>query len=103
MTKRLTARRKALPKRTPPHDHKPGRCLDILRQLSAYIDDELPSKICDELRKHLGACPNCETFVASLRETVSLCHHRPTPNLSAYDRAELRRSIIEAMRPGSRR
>ncbi len=103
MRKRATARRRALPKRIRHHDHKPGRCLDILRQLSAYIDDELPSKICDELRRHLGTCPNCETFVASLRQTVTLCRHRPTPDLSASARAELRQSIIKAMRPGSRR
>jgi anti-sigma factor RsiW len=103
MRKRATARRRALQKRTRHHDHKPGRCLNILRQLSAYIDNELPSKICDELRKHLGACPNCETFVASLRKAVDLCRHRPTPSLSASDRAEIRRGIIEAIRPGSRR
>ena len=28
------------------HEHGERRCLDILRQLSAYIDDELPEDIC---------------------------------------------------------
>ncbi len=102
MRKRSAARRRPISKRSRRHDHGAGRCLDILRQLSAYIDDELPSKICDELREHLGACPNCETFVASLRETVVLCRHQPTPHLSASARAELRRGIIEAIRSGSR-
>jgi len=80
------------------HRHPPGegRCLDILRQLSAYIDDELPSEICTELRRHLGACPNCEDFIASLRQTVSLCRHRQTPQLSAQDRAALRGEILQA-------
>ena len=79
------------------HTHKPGRCLDILRQLSAYIDDELPSKICDELRRHLGTCPNCEEFVASLRKTVALCRHHSTPSLSSRDRAALRHDILRSV------
>ena len=82
--------------------HRPGGCLHVLRQLSAYIDDELPSEICRELRRHFGACPNCEVFVASLRETVRLCRHRPTPPLSPSDRAMLRREILRASRSGSR-
>lgn len=85
------------------HAHGPGRCLSILRQLSDYIDDELPSEICGELRRHLGACPNCEEFVSSLRDTVTLCRHRPTPALSASDRAALRLSILQASKSGSRR
>ncbi|HJT20306.1 MAG TPA: zf-HC2 domain-containing protein [Nitrospira sp.] len=78
------------------HRHGAARCLGILRQLSAYIDDELPSQICKELRRHLGACPNCEVFVASLRHTVTLCRHCPTPSLTAADRAALRRDILRA-------
>ncbi|HEU4685037.1 MAG TPA: zf-HC2 domain-containing protein [Nitrospira sp.] len=85
------------------HGHEAGRCLDVLRQLSAYIDDELPGKICDELRRHLGACPNCEDFVASLRDTVTLCRHRPTPTLTAADRAALRLEILRAAQARSHR
>ena len=83
---------------TAPHHHQPGegRCLDILRQLSAYIDDELASDICAEIRRHVGACPNCEVFIASLRDTVKLCRHHETPPLSAQDRARLRLDILRA-------
>ncbi len=90
-------------KRPHPHEHESGHCLDILRQLSAYIDDELPSKICEELRRHLGACPNCEEFVASLRNTVTLCRHRPTPGLSVRDRAVLRHDILRSIQTKPRR
>jgi anti-sigma factor RsiW len=83
------------------HRHAPGegRCLDILRQLSAYIDDELPEEICAELRRHVGACPNCEEFIASLRDTVRLCRHHQPPPLSAFDRARLRQEILRAWKP----
>jgi anti-sigma factor RsiW len=85
-----------------PHRHQPGegRCLDILKQLSAYIDDELPSDICAELRRHLGACPNCEVFIESLRKTVTLCRHHQAPPLSAQDRAMLRLEILQASKSG---
>lgn len=103
MTKKKPARTSR--GRSASHRHQPGKghCLDILRQLSAYIDDELPSDICSELRRHLGACPNCEVFVASLRQTVTLCRHRQAPQLSAHDRAEIRREILHAAKPGARR
>src|SRR5690348_15843082 len=86
------------------HHHQPGegRCLDILKQLSAYIDDELPEDICAELRRHLGACPNCVVFIASLRDTVKLCRQHEPPPLSAYDRARLRQEILRAWKPEAR-
>ena len=103
MKKTSVSRTKAAGKQAHDHPHEPGRCLDILRQLSAYIDDELPSDICGELRRHFGACPNCEVFVASLRETVTLCRHRPTPPLSAAERAALRQDILRAAQSGAPR
>lgn len=77
------------------HAHDKNRCLGILRRLSAYIDDELSARICQEIRRHLGACPNCETFVTSLRQTVALCRHNPVPTLSAAERALMRAKILK--------
>lgn len=102
MTKNKTAARTTRRTRTAKgHAHKPGRCLDLLKQLSAYIDDELPSDICREIRRHVGACPNCETFIASLRRTVNLCRHQPTPPLTAADRVTLRETILRTARAKS--
>jgi anti-sigma factor RsiW len=77
------------------HTHGQGHCVDLLRQLSAYIDDELPSDICREIRRHLGACPNCEVFIASLQHTVTLCRHRPAPQLTSIERVNMRRAILD--------
>ena len=78
------------------HTHSESHCVDLLRQLSAYIDDELPSDICGEIRRHLGACPNCEVFIASLQQTVTLCRHRSAPELTSVDRMKMRRAILTA-------
>jgi anti-sigma factor RsiW len=98
------SRKKPAPRETSStksHRHEPGarRCIDILRQLSAYIDDELPEDICAELRRHVGACPNCEVFIASLRDTVTLCRQHHPPPLSTYERARLRQGILRAWKP----
>ena len=72
-------------------------CLKILRRLSAYLDDELSRDVCREIRKHLGACPKCEIFLDSLRQTVTLCRHSPTHRLSPRVRARIRLEIIKGI------
>jgi hypothetical protein len=71
--------------------------LKILSRLSGYLDDELPSQVCKEIRKHLGACPNCEIFVDSFRQTVRLCRHVEPRPLSAALKARIRRSVLHAV------
>ena len=79
------------------HDHGKRHCLKVLQKLSAYLDEELSGDICAEIRSHLGACPNCEIFLDSLRQTITLCrHHQPHP-LSAADRATIRRQILKSV------
>ena len=97
MTKKKTAApKKRIRTSSQRQTHGQGHCVDLLRQLSAYIDDELPSEICQEIRRHLGACPNCEVFIASLQQTVTLCRHRPAPQLTSIDRLHMRRAILDA-------
>lgn len=89
--------REARRKSAQPHaGHSQGRCLKILRRLSAYLDNDLSVGVCAEIRKHLGACPNCEVFVNSLRETVTLCRHMEPPPLSPSLKARLRGEILKA-------
>lgn len=80
------------------HQHGKGRCVAILKKLSAYLDDELSKDICSDLRRHLGTCPNCEEFLTSLRQTVTLCRHQPAPTLSASERARMRTTILRNAR-----
>ena len=94
--KKTTTPRKQSKPSTHGHSHRQGDCVNLLRQLSAYIDDELPSDVCTEIRRHMGACPNCEVFIASLQHTVTLCRHRTTPPLTSADRKNMRRAILDA-------
>lgn len=77
--------------------HSKRHCLKILQKLSAYVDEELSGEVCAEIRSHLGACPNCEVFLDSLRQTIGLCRcHQPHP-LSSTDRATLRLQILKSL------
>ncbi|WP_447975398.1 anti-sigma factor family protein [Nitrospira sp. Kam-Ns4a] len=71
-------------------------CLRVLRQLSAYLDGDLSMDVCAEIRRHLGACPNCELFVASLQQTVTLCRHATVKPLTPALKARLRTQILRA-------
>ena len=102
MTRKRMSAKKVPAQTTHGHVHGAGRCLQILQRLSAYIDDELGINVCQEIRRHIGACPNCEVFVASLRHTVTLCRHTPAAALSAADRRALREDILRAAQTRTR-
>ncbi len=52
---------------------RPRHCREMFAALSDLIDEELPPGMCDKLEQHLEGCRPCETFLASLRETVRRC------------------------------
>lgn len=92
----MTMAREKLPTRSQ-HRHSKAGCLKILRRLSAYLDDELTSDVCQEVRNHMGICPPCVQFFESLRRTVSLCREVDAPPLSPTQKAKLRRAIHKAL------
>jgi len=80
-------------------DRSKRHCLKILRALSTYIDGELPATVCKEIRMHMGACPHCESFVESLRQTVVLCRQLKPRPLSETLKSRIRQFVLAARRP----
>ena len=78
------------------HGQSRAACLKALRRLSAFLDDDLPFDICKEIRQHLRGCPNCELFLASLKQTISLCRHSRYERLAPAVKARLRAEIFKA-------
>lgn len=81
----------------PSHTHSRAGCLKVLRRLSAYLDDELTTELCKQVRAHMGMCPRCEVFLNSLRQTISLCRHCEASPLSPSKKLQLRREIQKAI------
>lgn len=50
-----------------------GNCRSLFAKLSDYLDGTLDDAFCKEMQRHLGDCPPCVAFIASLKETVDLC------------------------------
>ena len=50
-----------------------GNCRSLFAKLSDYLDGTLDDAFCKEMQRHLGDCPPCVAFIASLKETVNLC------------------------------
>jgi anti-sigma factor RsiW len=47
-------------------------CREFVGFLMAFLDDELPREQRDVFRSHMDACPSCETYLDTYRETVRL-------------------------------
>ena len=59
------------------HSHKHGECLELLKDLSDYVDGDLDETLCLEIEHHMAVCGNCRVVVDTLRRTVDLYHTLP--------------------------
>lgn len=73
-------------------------CKTLLQRLSDYLDDDLPTDVCQQIRVHLGACPNCERFAATLRQSILLCRHAAPTALSEPEKDSLHQTILRKSR-----
>lgn len=59
--------------RTSSSQRKPRRCRELFAALSDYMDGALDGQMCEDLERHLHGCAPCESFLASLEQTVQQC------------------------------
>jgi RNA polymerase sigma-70 factor (ECF subfamily) len=75
-------------------------CKQIFANLSDYLDGTLDDTLCKELERHMGGCKPCETFLASLRNTIEQTHSLPSqrtdPRAAARVRDRLSRQLQTA-------
>lgn len=46
-------------------------CRDLVAFLMTYLSGELPADRRAEFERHLGACPDCQTFLRQYRDTMA--------------------------------
>lgn len=82
------------------HDHQ--QCRSFFEKLSEYIDNELDHATCEVIEKHLRQCRPCQVCLATLKQTVALCHKMkstdssdapPSEEFSKRLRALIRRTL----------
>ena len=54
--------------------HNHDNCSEYIKQISDYIDGELPPEVCATLEAHLHDCVNCRIVVDTMRKTIELYH-----------------------------
>ena len=70
------------------------KCSDVYRHICDNLDQRLGTRRCAEIKRHLGACPDCRAYLDSLKATVRLYRSLPSPPLpkGAHER------LISALR-----
>jgi anti-sigma factor RsiW len=59
------------------------RCKQIFAMLSGYLDGELSTKNCRQLKRHLKGCVPCIAYLESLKATVEACRRYQAPRAPA--------------------
>ncbi len=64
------------------------KCSNVYRHICDNLDQRLGTRRCREIRQHIGVCPDCRAYLASLKRTVELYRSIPPPRLpkAAHDR-----------------
>jgi RNA polymerase sigma-70 factor (ECF subfamily) len=70
-----------------------GRCRELFRELSDYLDGELDASLCRELEEHLADCQSCRAFVKSLEQTVERLRSQQAPALNPRTAGKLRATV----------
>lgn len=68
-------------------------CMDLLGDLSRYLDGEAGGTLCAEIESHLESCENCRIVVDTLRKTVYLYRQLAQPSLPGEARERLYRTL----------
>jgi hypothetical protein len=70
------------------HKHT-ALCRDVALHIQNELDADLLSPECRDIKKHLARCPNCTTYLDSMKKTVLLYKRYPDPHFPAITRRKL--------------
>jgi len=71
---------------------RPAECRELFLNLSEYLDGKVEPRTCDQMRRHIEACPACVVFLRDLRVAIDRCRSLEIPCDSAV--APRLRSIL---------
>lgn len=56
-------------------------CKKVYTHICDNLDKDLNSPECREIKRHLDSCPNCVTYLDSLKKTIILFRDYPDPKV----------------------
>jgi RNA polymerase sigma-70 factor (ECF subfamily) len=79
---------------------RPDECRDLFANLSEYMDGNLQPVPCEQMTKHIEACPSCVAFLRDLRAAIDRCRSLDLPcdtDISQRLRAMLTREYLRML------
>lgn len=75
------------------------RCIEVLRQLSEYLDGELPEDVRTAFDRHIAVCTECEEFGARFTATIHTLRREmaSAPPVDAVAAGRLRATVMAAL------
>ncbi len=70
-------------------------CRDVFTHICTNLDQGIDSAECKALKLHLDGCPDCVTYLETLKETGKLYREYPVPRLTKQSRQKLL-SVLES-------
>ena len=70
-------------------------CKDIIEKISEYIDEELDTCMCEEIKEHIDNCPSCDSFFKSFTNNIELCKYLLKVDVPEDTRTRLRERLKE--------
>jgi RNA polymerase sigma-70 factor (ECF subfamily) len=58
---------------------KSPECREIFASLSEILDNQLPQPKCEQMRRHIEACPACVVFLRDLLAAIDRCRNLEVP------------------------
>jgi anti-sigma factor RsiW len=65
------------------------RCSEVAKYVCENLDEQLNSRKCRAIKKHLHTCPKCAKHLDAIKKTVFLYRNCPTPVISAETHKKL--------------
>lgn len=72
---------------------KKKECVVVARQICERLGEDLHSRRCASIRKHISECEDCFGYLKGLEQVISLYRQYPVPPLSPRALGEVRTII----------
>lgn len=69
------------------------KCEEVYLHICDHLDEDIQSERCRQIKKHLSTCPECSTYLATLKNTITLYKALPAPRIPAGAHRELFKTI----------
>ena len=76
-------------------------CREIVELVTGYLEDALPSPRRHRFEEHMRMCPDCETYLAQMRRTITVLGELREQSLTPAQREGLL-AAFRSWRPSTR-